>query len=306
MGSHSAIHIVGCLAEGEVGDVIIGGAAPPPGDTLWDQAHRIAWNDCLRRLIDVLATCKAQSMRVTGLPSFAACLDAMIEAVGLGGLKVDTGFGRDSFVLTDAASLRFSLQLDEARALRDLGIRITRAGTEQLGFHRAKMPDWKHISFGDFTGPVQGVDDIKTGRNTVVVDPGKLDRSPTGTGGSVRMAVLYARGPCRSDKPFATSRSLKACSTVVSNVSTILPEPKRLFRQSPDVVGSQRPNSRCLIPMTAGQMDIGSVILRRCRAPRIAPESARHQPPFFSKVPSFLIGKETSCPQRFSPGACRP
>jgi trans-L-3-hydroxyproline dehydratase len=31
-----AIHIVSCHAEGEVGDVIIGGVPPPPGDTLWE------------------------------------------------------------------------------------------------------------------------------------------------------------------------------------------------------------------------------------------------------------------------------
>ncbi|MDH3537416.1 MAG: proline racemase family protein, partial [Gammaproteobacteria bacterium] len=31
-------------------------------------------------------------------------------------------------------------------------------------------------------------------KNTVVIDPGKLDRSPTGTGCSARMAVLHAQG----------------------------------------------------------------------------------------------------------------
>ena len=34
MRSTKVIHIVGCHAEGEVGDVIVGGVAPPPGDTL--------------------------------------------------------------------------------------------------------------------------------------------------------------------------------------------------------------------------------------------------------------------------------
>lgn len=30
------IHVVSCHAEGEVGDVIVGGVPPPPGATLWD------------------------------------------------------------------------------------------------------------------------------------------------------------------------------------------------------------------------------------------------------------------------------
>ncbi len=33
-----------------------------------------------------------------------------------------------------------------------------------------------------------------TGRNTVVIDPGKLDRCPTGTGCSARMALLHTQG----------------------------------------------------------------------------------------------------------------
>ena len=31
--STTAIQVIGCHAEGEVGDVIVGGVAPPPGDT---------------------------------------------------------------------------------------------------------------------------------------------------------------------------------------------------------------------------------------------------------------------------------
>ena len=33
VGLENAVEIVGCHAEGEVGDVIIGGVEPPPGET---------------------------------------------------------------------------------------------------------------------------------------------------------------------------------------------------------------------------------------------------------------------------------
>ena len=33
------IEVVGCHAEGEVGDVIVAGVAAPPGDTVWDQSR---------------------------------------------------------------------------------------------------------------------------------------------------------------------------------------------------------------------------------------------------------------------------
>jgi proline racemase len=35
---------------------------------------------------------------------------------------------------------------------------------------------------------------VKYGRNAVAIRPGKIDRSPCGTGCSARMAVLHARG----------------------------------------------------------------------------------------------------------------
>jgi trans-L-3-hydroxyproline dehydratase len=39
MRTTKAIQIVNCHAEGEVGDVIVGGVAPPPGATLWELAQ---------------------------------------------------------------------------------------------------------------------------------------------------------------------------------------------------------------------------------------------------------------------------
>lgn len=42
MRSQRIVHIVSCHAEGEVGDVIVGGVAAPPGATLWEQSRWIA------------------------------------------------------------------------------------------------------------------------------------------------------------------------------------------------------------------------------------------------------------------------
>src|SRR3546814_19960056 len=49
--SSTVIHIVGCHAEGEVGDVIVGGVAPPPGATLWEQSRWVARDGRLRNLV---------------------------------------------------------------------------------------------------------------------------------------------------------------------------------------------------------------------------------------------------------------
>jgi proline racemase len=51
------------------------------------------------------------------------------------------------------------------------------------------------VSIVQLAGPWQGVGAVT--RNAVVVAPGRLDRSATGTGLSARMAALHARGLMR-------------------------------------------------------------------------------------------------------------
>jgi len=73
-------------------------------------------------------------------------------------------------------------------------MRITAAANEQLGFRHPQNPDWDHISFCQFAGPLRRERGEISGPNAVVVRPGKIDRSLTGTGCSARMAALAARG----------------------------------------------------------------------------------------------------------------
>src|SRR6516165_7086703 len=51
MRTSRIIHIVSCHAEGEVGDLIVGGVAPPPGGTLWEQSRFIASDGALRNFL---------------------------------------------------------------------------------------------------------------------------------------------------------------------------------------------------------------------------------------------------------------
>ena len=59
-------------------------------------------------------------------------------------------------------------------------------------------PGWSHISFNQFADPLYYEDNIAVSKNTVVVQPGKLDRSPCGTGCSARLAVLHAKGQLKT------------------------------------------------------------------------------------------------------------
>jgi proline racemase len=267
MLSNKIIHTVSCHAEGEVGDVIVGGVQPPPGDTLWDQSRWIATDKTLRNfmlneprggvfrhvnllvppknpqaqmgwiimepedtppmsgsnsicvatvlletgilpikepetrlileapggLIQAVVDCcdgKVEKVTIHNVPSFVDKLDAKLEVSGVGTLTVDTAYGGDSFVIVEAEDLGFKVAPDEARDIAKIGIKITNAANEQIGFYHPENPDWNHISFCQITAPLIQENGIYVGRNAVSIQPGKLDRSPTGTGCSARMALL--------------------------------------------------------------------------------------------------------------------
>lgn len=161
-------------------------------------------------LVDIRARCrdgKALAITVRNVPSFADRLDARLEVAGLGTLTVDTAYGGDSFVIVDAPALGFQIRPDEARDIAITGARITAAANEQLGFSHPANADWSQVSFCQMAMPVQMKDGIREARNAVAIDPGKLDRSPCGTGCSARMAVMQAKGELQEGDRF-TGRSI--------------------------------------------------------------------------------------------------
>ena len=161
-------------------------------------------------VIKVVAECrdgKAERISIENVVSFAARLDAPLEVAGLGTLIVDVAYGGDSFVIADAKQLGFAIKPDEARDLAEQGMKITAAANEQLGFAHPENPAWDHISFCQFAGPLEREGGEIRGPNAVVVRPGKIDRSPTGTGCSARMAAMVARGTMKPDE-FYRGRSI--------------------------------------------------------------------------------------------------
>ncbi len=308
MRSTKTIHVISAHAEGEVGDVIVGGVAPPPRDTLWDQRTFIAQDQTLRNfvlneprggvfrhvnllvppkhpdadaafiimepedtppmsgsnsicvatvlldsgilpmqepethltleapggLVQVRAECrdgKTQRIFVQNLPSFADQIAVSLDVPGVGTITVDTAYGGDSFVVVDAQDLGFEIIESKAKELAQLGVRITNAANEQLGFNHPDNPDWTHISFCAFCGPLSETETGLAGKSAVAIQPGKIDRSPTGTAVSARMALMLAKGQMKPGQTFDaqsiigsrfTGRILG--TTKVAGRNAILPE----------------------------------------------------------------------------------
>src|SRR3954451_19573469 len=145
-------------------------------------------------LVRVRADCRhGRCERITfqNVASFATHLDAPVEVPGAGSLRVDVAYGGAFCAFVDAAALGFAIVPDEARALADLGERIRPHANEQLEIAHPLEPALSHLSFVVFVAPprVGG-----HARHATIVSPGRLDRAPTGTATSARVAVLDARG----------------------------------------------------------------------------------------------------------------
>jgi proline racemase len=113
----------------------------------------------------------------------------------MGTLTVDVAYGGMWYAIADAAALGFAIEPGEARDLSLAGERIRVAAREQLTCAHPENPDIAGVSIVQIAGPWQGVGAVS--RNAVVIAPGRLDRSATGTGLSARMAALHARGLMR-------------------------------------------------------------------------------------------------------------
>jgi trans-L-3-hydroxyproline dehydratase len=146
-------------------------------------------------VVEVRATCRngrCESVELTNVPSFADRLDAPVEVGGLGTVTVDIAYGGMWYAIADAAALGFAIEPHEARELSLAGERIRAAAREQLPCVHPENPAIAGVSIVQIAAPWQGVGAVT--RNAVVVAPGRLDRSATGTGLSARMATLHARG----------------------------------------------------------------------------------------------------------------
>src|SRR5918995_6956931 len=146
-------------------------------------------------VVEARAACRdgrCESVEFTNVPCFAARLDAPLEVESMGTIAVDVAYGGMWYAIADARALGFAIEPHEARDLSLAGERIRAAAREQLPCSHPENPATSGISIVQLAEPWQGVGRVS--RNAVVVAPGRLDRSATGTGLSARLAVLHARG----------------------------------------------------------------------------------------------------------------
>jgi proline racemase len=133
------------------------------------------------------------AVRFASVPAFASALDAEVEVPGLGRLKLDIGYGGAFYALVPAAAFGLDVRRSSLRELVDAASRVTEAAKAQL---RLEHPDDPDLAFLYGSILTDGADAFASApsANVCVFAEREVDRSPTGSGVTARIAVQHARG----------------------------------------------------------------------------------------------------------------
>ena len=163
----------------------------------------------VRAHAEVSADGRVRRVRFDNVHSYAERLDASIDVAGLGTVRYDLAFGGAYYAYVDAEELGLALVPEEAGRLIEVGRRIkdavqavdppSHAEDEDLGFMYGTI----------FVGAA--LNEEHHSRNVCVFADGEVDRCPTGTGVSGRLAIHHARGELRAGESIRIESILGTC-----------------------------------------------------------------------------------------------
>ena len=133
-------------------------------------------------------------MAFDNVPAFVYALDKEIDVPGVGKVPVDIAYGGQWYVIAQAKDLNTVVETSHGDELISLGKRLKEAVLSQCMPTHPENPAICGVNNIVISQPLVIQDGKKSVRHTVIVTPGRLDRSPCGTGSSSRLAVLHARG----------------------------------------------------------------------------------------------------------------
>ncbi len=150
--------------------------------------------DTAAGLVKTRASCKNGKVECVTLdffPSFCERLAMPLDVPGVGTVEVDVAFGGVYYAIVEAAQLGLEITPDRARDMVELGNHIKTAAEHQITVCHPEIPEFDHIEFVMFADTVDHENHIY--RNGTVMGPGRMDRSPCGTGTAARLAVMHQK-----------------------------------------------------------------------------------------------------------------
>lgn len=135
---------------------------------------------------------KAKSVYFHNVPSFVYALEKKVYVPGLGELRYDIAFGGAFYAFVDAAQAGVEMTPENYHTLIELGMKIKRAVMADTKIRHPFEPKLNFLYGTIFSGPA--LSKKADSRNVCIFAEGEVDRSPTGTGVSARMALHHAKG----------------------------------------------------------------------------------------------------------------
>lgn len=164
------------------------------------------------------------------VPSFVVALDEKVDVEGIGEVTYDLAYGGAFYAYVDATTLNLPLSSDHYQEHIQIGTAIKKAVMNQKS--NVIHPFEEDLSFLYGTiliepSKKEGVDS----RNVCVFAEGEIDRSPTGSGVSGRMAIHHKRGELQLGESMviesitdSTFRASPIKSLEYGNYEAVIPE----------------------------------------------------------------------------------
>ena len=143
-------------------------------------------------LVTARARCtdgRCQSVSLDMVPSFVEQLDVPIETADFGVIKADIAFGGVYYALVDVDQIGLSIAPENARELATQGVRLKGLINQQVKVSHPLFKALDEVAYVMFRHRV----DRLTYQTCTTLPPGRVDRSPCGTGSSANLATLSAR-----------------------------------------------------------------------------------------------------------------
>jgi trans-L-3-hydroxyproline dehydratase len=133
------------------------------------------------------------AVRFESVPAFAFALDRTVEVPGAGAVTLDIGYGGAFYAFLPASRFGLDVRRSPTRDLVDAAASVTEAVKQQV---RLEHPDDPDLAFLYGTILTDGADawSEDSTANVCVFAAREVDRSPTGSGVTARIALQHARG----------------------------------------------------------------------------------------------------------------
>ena len=135
---------------------------------------------------------KVESVYFHNVPSFLYLLNEEIIVDGIGIVKFDIAYGGAFYAYVNADDLNISMESNNFNSLIHKGMLIKNTVMKNYEISHPFEEDLSFLYGTIFYG--KGHDNSAESRNVCIFAEGEVDRSPTGTGVSGRVALEYAKG----------------------------------------------------------------------------------------------------------------